>query len=64
MQSIKQLMDIKMLSKIIKMILQIQNFTFLPEVWINKHVANTIRILLSTSVRLGYSRSLSFHAWV
>jgi len=31
MQSIKQLIDIRMLSNIIKMILQIQNFTFLQK---------------------------------
>jgi len=42
-QSIKQLMDIRMLSNITTTILQIENLTFLPEVRINEHAGNTIR---------------------
>jgi hypothetical protein len=53
-----------MLTNITKIILQIENLIFFPEVRINEHVANTIRKFLSTFVRLGYSKLLSFHAWV
>jgi hypothetical protein len=59
-QPIKQLMDIKMLSNIAKIILQIEILHFCHKYGLT----STLQIPFDLdSVRLGY-RSLSFQAWV